>query len=133
MYGMEAIIPTEIGMPIVRTEIHEKAKAKAVAKDLNTNDELREAAVVCITSYQQRLANLHNRRAKLRTFLAGELVLRRVFENTANLVGEKFQPNLEGPYMVVRVGAARSYALSRPNGTTVPRTWNAMHLKKYYQ
>ena len=117
---MEAIIPTEIGIPTVRIEIPEKANAEAVAKDLETTNELWEAAVVRITSYQQTLASLHNRCVKPRTFLAGELVLRRVFENTVNLTDGKFQPNWEGPYTVVRVGAIESYELSRPNGTAVP-------------
>ena len=51
----------------------------------------------------------------------------------ANLVDGKFQANWEGPYMVVRVRIVGSYALSKPDGTAVPRIWNAMHLKKYYQ
>ena len=129
---MEAIIPTEIEMPTVRTEIPEKANAKAIAKDLDKDNELWEAAVVRIASYQQRLANLHNQRVKPSTFLAEELVLRRVFENTANPTDGKFQPNWEGSYTVVRVETVRSYALSRLDGIAVPRMWNAMHLKKYY-
>ena len=66
-YGIEAIIPIEIGMPTLQTEIHEEANAEAVTKDLDMTDELREAAVVHITPYQQRLANLYNMRVKLRT------------------------------------------------------------------
>ena len=40
--------------------------------------------------------------------------------------------NWEGPYTVVRVGTVGSYALSKSDGTVVPKMWNAMHLKKYY-
>ena len=53
-------------------------------------DELRKAAAVRITSYQQRLANLYNKWVKLRTFQDGDLVLRRVFENKANAANGKF-------------------------------------------
>ena len=120
-------------MPIVRVEILEKGNVEVIAKDLDTTDELREAVVVHIASYQQRLVNLHNRCVKPRTFLPGELVLRRVFENTTNPANRKFQPNWEGSYKVVRVRMVRSYALSRPDETVVPRMWNIMHLKKYYQ
>ena len=130
---MEDVFPTKIRMPTIRTEILKEANIEAVIKDLDTADELREAAAVRITSYQQRLLSLHNRRVKSRTFKAGDLVLRRVFENRANPADEKFQPNWEGPYTVVRVGIFGSYALSKPNGTVVPRMWNVMHLKKYYQ
>ena len=45
-YGMEAIVPTEIGMPTLRTDLPEQSNAKTVIKDLDTVDELREAAVV---------------------------------------------------------------------------------------
>ena len=132
-YGMEAIIPTEIGMPTIRIGIPEETSTKAIIKDLDTVDELREAAAICIASYQQRLASWHNQRVKPCTFKAGELVLRRVFENTSNPKDRKFQPNWEGPYIVVQVGPAGSYALNRPDGTAIPRMWNVMHLKKYYQ
>ena len=59
-HGMEAIIPSEIGMPTTRAEIHEKANVEAIAKDLDTTDELQEPVAVGIASYQRRLENLHN-------------------------------------------------------------------------
>ena len=92
-YGMEAIIPTEIGMPAIWIEISEEANVEAITKDLDTTNELWEETVVCIASYQQKLANLHNQHVKLRTFKAGELVLRRVFENMTSPAEEKFQAN----------------------------------------
>ena len=61
---MEAIIPTEIGMPTLQTEILEKAKTEAIAKDLDMADELHEAVAVRITSYQQRVASSYNRHIK---------------------------------------------------------------------
>ena len=84
-------------------------------------DELHEAAVVRIVSYQQRLANLYNRQVKPRTFQDGDLVLRRIFENTANLADGKFQPNWEGPYTIVQVGATRSYTFNKLDGTLILR------------
>ena len=63
-YGMEAIIPIEIGMPTIRIEILEEENSEFVTKNLDTIDELREVAVVRIASYQHRVANLHNRRVK---------------------------------------------------------------------
>ena len=50
-YGMETIIPIEIGIPTLRTEILEEANAEAITKDLDMTDELREAIVVRIVSY----------------------------------------------------------------------------------
>ena len=58
---------------------------------------------------------------KQRAFRTGDLVLRKVFENKADPTTNKFQPNWEGPYMIVRVGATESNALNKLNGTLVPR------------
>ena len=79
------------------------------------------------------MTNLYNKRVRPRTFKVGDLVLRRVFENTANPAACKLQPNLEGSYMIVKVEATDSYALNKLNGTLVRRMWNATHLKRYYQ
>ena len=129
---MEAIIPTEIGMPTIPTEVPEEASTEAIIKDLDMTDELREVAIVRIASYHQRLSSWHNRHVKPCMFKAGESILRRVFENTSSPTDGKFQPNWEGPYTVVRVGTTSSYALSRLDRTAVPRMWNSIHFKKYY-
>ena len=50
-YGMEAIIPTEIGIPTIRSDMLEQENAKLVIKDLDMVNELRESAAVCIASY----------------------------------------------------------------------------------
>ena len=130
---MEAIIPTEIGMPTIRTKVPEEASTEVIIKGLDITNELREAAVVRIASYYKRLVSWHNRRVKSCMFKAGELVLRRVFGNTSNPADGKFQPTWEGPYTIVRGTTVGSYELSKLDGTVVPRMWNAMHLKMYYQ
>ena len=43
-YGTEAIIPTKIGMAIIRIGILEETRSKAIIKDLDTTNELWEAA-----------------------------------------------------------------------------------------
>ena len=72
---MEAIVPTKIGVPTLRTEIPKKANIEAIAKDLDMTDELHEAAAVRIASYQPRITNLYNRHLRQRAFQAGDLVL----------------------------------------------------------
>ena len=92
-YGMEAIIPTEIGKPMLRTNILEQSNIEYVIKDLYMAGELREAAVVRIASYHSKLENMYNKRVKPRMFQPGDLVLRKIFENTVGPSAEKFQPN----------------------------------------
>ena len=83
-FRMEAIIPTKIGMPTIQTDISEEGNGEAITKDLDTTDKLWEAAAMSIASYQQKLENMHNQCVKSHAFKFGELILRRVFENTAN-------------------------------------------------
>ena len=77
-------------MPTLRTDLPEKSNAETMIKDLDTIDELREAAAVQIESYHYRLANLYNRPVKPHMFQPENLVLRKVFENTADPSAEKF-------------------------------------------
>ena len=130
---MKAIVPTEIGMPMLRTNIPEQSNIEFVIKDQDMADELREAAVVRIASYHHRLANLYNRRVKPRMFQPGDLVLRNVFENNTDSSAEKFQQNWEGSYIIMQASASGSYALDKLDRTPVPRMLNIMHLKRYYQ
>ena len=78
-YGTEAVILIEIGLPTIRTATPESKNAMSIARELDMIDELREAATICITAYQHRLANFYNKRVKPRGFQPGDLVLRKVF------------------------------------------------------
>ena len=130
---MEAIVSTEIGMPMLRTDTPEQSNTESVIKDLDMAEELHEAVAVRIISYHNRLANLYDRRVKPQMFQPGDMVLRKVFENTTDPLAGKFQQNWEGPYIVTRAGESRSYALDKLDGMPVPRMWNVMDLKRYYQ
>ena len=117
----------------IRTATPESENEGSVIRELDTSDELWEAAAIRVTSYQRRLANFYNKRVRHRVFQPGDLVLRRVFENTVDPTAGKFQPNWDGPYVVTWSGESGSYAINKTDGTHVPRMWNAMHLKRYYQ
>ena len=45
-YGMEAVIQTEIGLRTIRTTMPELENEGSVVRELNTSDELREAAAI---------------------------------------------------------------------------------------
>ena len=77
-------------MPTLRMDMLEQLSMESIIKDLDTADELRETAAVRVASYHHRLENLYNRQVKPRVFQLGDLVLRKVFENTADPVAGKF-------------------------------------------
>ena len=92
-YRMEAVIPTEIGLPTIRTATLEPENEGSMIRELDTSDELREAAAVQVASYQRCLANSYNKQVRPRVFQPSDLVLRKVFENSADPTAGKFQPN----------------------------------------
>ena len=130
---MEAVIPIEICLPTIQTATPELENAESIVRELDVSDELQKVATLRITFYQRHLANSYNRWVKPRVFRPGDLVLRKVFENTVDPTAGKFQPNWEGPYVVTQTGEAGSYAIDKTDGTPAPRMWNSMHLRRYYQ
>ena len=63
-YGIEAVIPTEVSLPTIRTDTPDSENAESIVRELDVSDELREAAAIRIASYQRRLANSYNKRVK---------------------------------------------------------------------
>ncbi|RVW15697.1 hypothetical protein CK203_075289 [Vitis vinifera] len=93
-YGMDAVIPTEIGLPTIRTEAAKQDDANAkLGRNLDWADEVRESAAIRMVDYQQRVSAHYNHRVRPRSLKNGTLVLRKVFENTTETGAGKFQAN----------------------------------------
>ncbi|XP_074301332.1 uncharacterized protein LOC141632713 [Silene latifolia] len=103
-----------------------------MASSLDTIDELRTSAQIRMASYRQTVARSYNKNVKVRTLQVGDLVLRKVFQNTKNQQVGKFAYNWEGPYKVESAVGNGAYRLVTLEGQMVPRSWNITHLKKYF-
>ena len=111
-YGMEAIIPTKIGMPIVKTIVQDQRdNNEELIRQLDFIDKLREDAAIRIASYHQRAIAQYNKRARPRFFRPGSLVLRKVFKNTTEVGARKLQCNWKGSYVVTKAGDSGVYHL----------------------
>ncbi|RVW13311.1 hypothetical protein CK203_088988 [Vitis vinifera] len=111
-YGMEAIIPTKIGMPTVKTIVQDQRdNNEELIRQLDLTDKLREDAAIRIASYHQRAIAQYNKRARPRFFRPGSLVLRKVFKNTTEVGARKLQCNWKGSYVVTKAGHSRVYHL----------------------
>ncbi|RVX20602.1 Retrovirus-related Pol polyprotein from transposon 17.6 [Vitis vinifera] len=133
-YGMDAVIPTEIGLPTIRTDAAKQKDANTeLGRNLDWADEVRESASIRMADYQQRASAHYNRKVRPRNFKNGTLVLRKVFENTAEVGAGKFQANWEGPYIVSKANENGAYHLQKLDGTPLLRPWNVSNLKQYYQ
>ena len=91
---MEAIIPTEIDMPTIKTTMQDQRdNDEELIRQLNWADELREDAAIRIASYHQMAIAQYNKRARPWFFRLGSLVIIRVFKNTTEVGTGKLQSN----------------------------------------
>ncbi|XP_028054340.1 uncharacterized protein LOC114258571 [Camellia sinensis] len=98
-YGMEAVIPLEIGMPTIRSESFQPdLNSETVALELDLAEERRERALIHIAAYQQELSKKYNKAVHPRMFKIGDWVLRKVLGNTVVPGEGKLGANWEGPY-----------------------------------
>lgn len=77
VYGTEALLYVEIGVPNPRTQSYEENEnLKSRLLDLELIEEARKEASLKMAAYQNRVARLYNRKVNERTFQVGDLVLR---------------------------------------------------------
>ena len=84
-YGVEAVIPLEVGLPTTRTtEFDVEQNEDNLRKDLNLIEEMRDLAVIRLASYQRQMKRGYEKNIRPRSFQIGDLVLRKVMANTRN-------------------------------------------------
>ncbi|KAL0454009.1 UNVERIFIED_CONTAM: hypothetical protein Slati_0740100 [Sesamum latifolium] len=130
VYGTEAIIPAELGIPSHRVmNFSEEYNENLLRENLDLIEELRKKAFLRIQRYKNIMINSYNKRVKSQSFQVGDLVLRRV--DALKPIG-KLDPTWEGPYKVTSVIGKGAYELEDPEGRPLPRPWNVHNLKKYF-
>uniref|UniRef100_A0A2N9GA36 Integrase catalytic domain-containing protein n=1 Tax=Fagus sylvatica TaxID=28930 RepID=A0A2N9GA36_FAGSY len=121
-YGVEAVIPLEVGIRTTRTiDFAVETNKDNLRKDLDFSEERQDLAPVRLASYQQQIKREHDRNINHRVFRIGDLVLRKVMANTRRPNEGKLGPNWEGPYKVVSLAGAGSYRLEDLEGKPIPR------------
>ena len=134
-YGMEAMAPAEVGYTSLRRSMmieDPSLNDKTMLNSLDELEETRNSALCRIQNYQLAAAKYYNKKVHNRHFDVGDLVLRKVFENTAEINAGKLGANWEGPYQISRIVRPGDYELLTMSGVEIPRTWNSMHLKRFY-
>ena len=84
-YGAEAVIPLEIGFPMMRISTFiSDGNDELLKKNLDLVEERRENAMVQLAYYQHKFKQDYDMNVKLRLLAPGDLVLRKVLGNTKN-------------------------------------------------
>ncbi|XP_038708603.1 uncharacterized protein LOC120003660 [Tripterygium wilfordii] len=101
-YGAEAVIPLEIGLPTLQTQVFEEGNNDlAMERNLDLLQERRDQAMVRLAAYQQVLSRSYNKNVRARSFEIGDFVLRKVLSQTKDPTDGKLGPNWEGPFQVI--------------------------------
>jgi hypothetical protein len=128
---MKAFTPLELVTPSFRIDLYdEEHNGAARATYLELLLEIREKAQVRVMKYQRRFQKAFNKTAAPNHFQQGDLVLHKT-EAIGKKVG-KLDAAWEGPFRVMRSYHNGSYKLETVTGRKVPRSWNTMHLRKFY-
>ncbi|KAJ0453964.1 putative nucleotidyltransferase, Ribonuclease H [Helianthus annuus] len=132
VYGSEAVIPAEIGLPSPRMTTVNSVDNEAERRlDLDLLEERREIARIREAKYKTQLERYYNTRVRICTFNPGEYVFRDNEASNAERPG-KLAPKWEGPYLIHEVLGKGAYKLRTLDGHILPRTWNAQQLRKCY-
>nr|XP_025703715.1 uncharacterized protein LOC112805563 [Arachis hypogaea] len=110
-YGLDAVIPVEIGEPSPQLLL--KGVEEAVEKDLI--DEAREMAHLTKTALKQRMDLRYNTKVLKREFEPNDLVLRRNDIGPPTPGAGKLAANWEGPYRIKKVMGKGAFKLERLN------------------
>ncbi|XP_070022130.1 uncharacterized protein [Nicotiana sylvestris] len=83
VYGVEALIPVEIGEPNMRyTQATEESNEEEKRVKLDLLKERWENALIRMTAQKQVIERYYNRKARLRYFKIGDYILKKVFQST---------------------------------------------------
>ncbi|GKC66619.1 reverse transcriptase domain-containing protein [Tanacetum coccineum] len=99
-YGMEAVIPAEIGMPTFRTaELDMAENDEAFQINIEILEEKREQAAITEAKSKRQMEKYYNVKVQNKSFRPGDLVYRNNEASRAEDTG-KLGPKWEGPYEV---------------------------------
>ncbi|XP_017216818.2 uncharacterized protein LOC108194379 [Daucus carota subsp. sativus] len=132
-YGTEAVLPLEISMGSLRIEnFNQQGNEEGLRLNIDLVEEVRDRAQLKVAQYQQKVAQYYNAKIKPRQFQENDLVLREAAASMP-LKMSKLSAPWEGPYKIIKVVRPGTYRLAQLDGSPIPNTWNAIHLKKFYQ
>jgi hypothetical protein len=94
---------------------------------------IRLRALENIEKNKMRVAKYYNKKVKVKQFAEGDLVWKALLPiGTKHSAFDKWSPNWEGPFRVVRCTPGNAYVLKTLLGEEFATAINGRYLKKYY-
>ena len=128
-YGTKVVVLAEIGEPSFWTmRFDSLLNDQGLALNLDLTKIKKDKAQLQMVANQQATARSCNPRVKVRRFVSGDLLLKKVMQKQC-----VFSLNSEGLYRVTKHVLSGSYKLEELDGTPLLHLWNANKLRKHYQ
>ena len=122
-------MPIELEIPSQRVQTYvELINEIGLRARLNAIGETRDEVQRRVTAYQQRAQRYYNKRVKPKSFLAGDLVCRKLVVARPVEARGALAPNWEEPVRVSEAIGNGAYRLETLDGEPIPRTWNGDNL-----
>ena len=133
-FGTEAVAPVEVGLKSPRVELATVEHIdEALRLNLDLLDEKREHVLRHTEDYQRKTAGYYNQKVKPRSYMPGDLVLKKLLPARKNPTHGKLGPKWEDPYIISRVIRPGNYEFQKDEGKIPHHAWNAEQLKHFYQ
>ena len=133
-FGTKAVAPIEIGLKSPRIELASvEHNEEALRLNLNLLDEKRDQVLKRIEDYQRKTTRYYNQKVKPMSYKPGDLVLKKLLSVRKNPTHGKLGPKWKGHYIVSLFVRPGNYELQTKEGKVLPHSWNARHLKRFYQ
>jgi ribonuclease HI/transposase InsO family protein len=135
VYGLEAKLPVNLQIPILRFVQQYDTDAEAIQGRINQLielDETRRNALGQMIKNQEKVKNTFDHKARGRNFVEGDLVL--LWDKRKEKPGmhKKFDSLWGGPYKIRSCAGVNSYNLETMEGEILKLPVNALHIKRYY-
>ena len=133
-FGIEGVAPVEIGLKSPRIELASvEHNEEALRLNLDLLDEKRDQVLKRAEDYPRKTTRCYDQKVKPRSHKPGDLVLKKLMPARKNPTHGKLGLNWEGPYIVSHVVRPGNYELQTEEGKVLSHSWNAEHLKRFYQ
>jgi transposase InsO family protein len=135
VYGLEAKLPVNLQIPILRFAQQYATDTEAIQGRINQLielDETRRSAFGQMERNQEKIKNTFDHKAKERNFIEGDLVL--LWDKRREKPGmhKKFDSLWTGPYRIMSCAGTNSFNLETMEGEALKLPVNALHIKRYY-
>ena len=133
-FGTEVVDPIEVGLKSPRIELANiEHDEDALRFNLDLIEEKREQVLKRVEDYHKKPTRYYDQRVKPGSYKPGDLVLKKLMPERNHPSHGQLRPNWEGPYIISRIIQPGNYELQTEERKTLPHSWNAEHLKRFYQ